>query len=136
MSKKDTKTKNESKKKKLSTEKYEAEIYKLHTELVKLQYWVKETGHKVIVLQVRMRLDLGIEGLVRTMWGAAFGSGGDSAIHLHRPDHATVCRRQGGTGQLDLAAEVLLPIVGRQSLHAHFMPIKIQLRKSFSQTIQ
>ena len=50
MSKKDTKTKNESKKKKLSTEKYEAEIYKLHTELVKLQYWVKESGHKVVVV--------------------------------------------------------------------------------------
>ena len=50
MSKKDTKTKNESKKKKLSTEKYEAEIYKLHTELVKLQYWVKETGQKVVVV--------------------------------------------------------------------------------------
>ena len=50
MSKKDAKTRNKSKKNKLSTEEYEAELFKLHTELVKLQYWVQETGHKVVVV--------------------------------------------------------------------------------------
>ncbi len=35
---------------KLSKKEYEAEIEKLHVELVKLQYWVKEKGLKVIVL--------------------------------------------------------------------------------------
>ena len=35
---------------KLSTKAYEAEIYKLHAELVNLQYWVKEKGHRVIVV--------------------------------------------------------------------------------------
>ena len=49
MSKKDAK-KTKSKKKKLSTEAYEAELYKLHTELVKLQYWVQKNGHKVIIV--------------------------------------------------------------------------------------
>ena len=35
---------------KLATKEYEAEIYKLHAELVKLQYWVKEKGLKVVVV--------------------------------------------------------------------------------------
>jgi len=35
---------------KLRTKEYEAEIYKLHAELVKLQYWVKEKGLKVVVV--------------------------------------------------------------------------------------
>ncbi len=35
---------------KLSRKEYEAEIEKLHAELVKLQYWVKETGLKVVVV--------------------------------------------------------------------------------------
>ncbi len=35
---------------KLSKKEYEVEIEKLHVELVKLQYWVKEKGLKVIVL--------------------------------------------------------------------------------------
>lgn len=35
---------------KLSEEKYESELTKLHAELVKLQYWVQEKGLKVIVL--------------------------------------------------------------------------------------
>jgi PAS domain S-box-containing protein len=85
---------------------------------------------------VRMRLDLGVGELVTTMWGTTFGSGSDSSIHLLGPDHAAVRRRQGGTGQFDLAPEVLLLITGRQSLQALFMPIKIQLRKGFGQAIQ
>ena len=36
--------------KKLSTKEYEAELYKLHTELVKLQLWVKATGARAIVV--------------------------------------------------------------------------------------
>ncbi len=35
---------------KLSRKEYEAEIEKLHAELVKLQYWVKEKGLKVVVV--------------------------------------------------------------------------------------
>jgi polyphosphate kinase 2 len=50
MSKKDAKVKKESKHKKMSAKEYETELYKLHTELVKLQDWVQETGHKVIVV--------------------------------------------------------------------------------------
>ena len=39
-----------SEKKKLSTKEYEAEIYKLHAELVKLQRWVQEKGVRAIVV--------------------------------------------------------------------------------------
>jgi polyphosphate kinase 2 len=35
---------------KLPTKEYEAELFKLHAELVKLQYWVKEKGLKIIVV--------------------------------------------------------------------------------------
>ncbi len=35
---------------KLSRKAYEAELFKLHAELVKLQYWVKEKGLRVIVV--------------------------------------------------------------------------------------
>jgi polyphosphate kinase 2 len=35
---------------KLSRKSYEAELFKLHAELVKLQYWVKEKGLRVIVV--------------------------------------------------------------------------------------
>ena len=35
---------------KLSRKDYEAELYKLHAELVKLQYWVKEQGLRVVVV--------------------------------------------------------------------------------------
>ena len=35
---------------KLSRKKYEKELFRLHAELVKLQYWVKDKGLKVIVL--------------------------------------------------------------------------------------
>jgi polyphosphate kinase 2 len=35
---------------KLSRKKYEAELFKLHAELVKLQHWVKEKGLKIIVV--------------------------------------------------------------------------------------
>ncbi len=83
-----------------------------------------------------MRLDLWIEGLVTTMWGATSGSGSNSAVHLLSPDHTAIRRRQRGTGQLELALEVLLPTVGRQSLQALFMPIMIQTSKGFGQTIQ
>ncbi len=38
------------KKEKLSNKEYEAEMTKLHAELVKLQYWVQEKGLKVIVV--------------------------------------------------------------------------------------
>ena len=37
-------------KSKLSRKEYEAELFKLHAELVKLQYWVKEKGLKIIVV--------------------------------------------------------------------------------------
>ena len=37
-------------KKKLSNKEYEAELYKLHVELVKLQRWVQETGTRAIVV--------------------------------------------------------------------------------------
>jgi polyphosphate kinase 2 len=37
-------------KKKLSTKEYEAELFKLHAELVKLQYWVKEKSFRAIVV--------------------------------------------------------------------------------------
>ncbi len=47
-SKKDKKQ--SSKQKKLSRKAYEAEIEKLHGELVKLQYWVKEKGLKIAVV--------------------------------------------------------------------------------------
>jgi len=40
----------ETPKTKLSNKEYEAEIFKLHAELVKLQYWVKEKGLRVIVV--------------------------------------------------------------------------------------
>jgi polyphosphate kinase 2 len=50
--KKEEKTGNatETPKTKLSNKEYEAELFKLHAELVKLQYWVKEKGLKVIVV--------------------------------------------------------------------------------------
>jgi polyphosphate kinase 2 len=35
---------------KLSRKKYEAELFKLHAELVKLQHWVKEKGLKIVVI--------------------------------------------------------------------------------------
>jgi polyphosphate kinase 2 (PPK2 family) len=35
---------------KISNKDYEAELFKLHTELVKLQYWVKEKGLRVVVV--------------------------------------------------------------------------------------
>ena len=35
---------------KLSRKKYEAEMFKLHAELVKLQYWVKEKGLRIVVV--------------------------------------------------------------------------------------
>lgn len=38
------------KKDKLSKKQYEKELFKLHAELVKLQYWLKQSGHKVIVV--------------------------------------------------------------------------------------
>ena len=47
-SKKDKKQ--SSKQKKLSRKAYEAEMEKLHGELVKLQYWVKEEGLRVVVV--------------------------------------------------------------------------------------
>jgi len=34
----------------LSTKEYEAELFKLHAELVKLQYWVQEKGLRIIVV--------------------------------------------------------------------------------------
>ena len=40
----------EDKKEKLSRKEYEAELYKLHAELVKLQYWVMDKGLRVIVV--------------------------------------------------------------------------------------
>ena len=51
MSKKDKKHKKSSdKKSKLSNKEYEAEMTKLHAELVKLQYWVQAKGLRIIVL--------------------------------------------------------------------------------------
>ena len=38
------------KRKKISTEKYEEELYKLQTELCKLQEWVKQSGQKIIIV--------------------------------------------------------------------------------------
>ena len=38
------------KKKKISTEEYEKELYKLQTELCKLQEWVKQSGQKIIIV--------------------------------------------------------------------------------------
>jgi polyphosphate kinase len=35
---------------KLTTKAYEGELAKLHAELVKLQFWMKATGHRVIVV--------------------------------------------------------------------------------------
>ncbi|MEM8505081.1 MAG: polyphosphate kinase 2 [Cyanobacteria bacterium P01_D01_bin.1] len=49
-SKKKTAAKNEKSQKKLSKKVYEEELLRLQTELVKLQYWVKEKGLKVVVL--------------------------------------------------------------------------------------
>ncbi len=49
MSKKDKK-KDEGKRKKLKRKFYEAELRKLQVELVKLQYWIKEKGLKVVVI--------------------------------------------------------------------------------------
>ena len=43
-------TAKETKKKKLSTQEYEAEMERLQGELVKLQYWVKEKGLRVVVV--------------------------------------------------------------------------------------
>jgi polyphosphate kinase 2 len=40
----------EAQKTKLSRKEYEAELFKLHAELVKLQYWVKEKGLKIVVV--------------------------------------------------------------------------------------
>jgi len=40
----------ETHKTKLSNKEYEAELYKLHTELVKLQYWVQDKGLRIIVV--------------------------------------------------------------------------------------
>ena len=40
----------ETHRKKLSTKEYEAELFKLHAELVKLQYWVQEKGLRIIVV--------------------------------------------------------------------------------------
>jgi len=40
----------ETHKTKLSTKEYEAELFKLHAELVKLQYWVQEKGLRIIVV--------------------------------------------------------------------------------------
>ena len=56
MAKKKSKTKkkidnaNHAHKSKLSRKEYEAKLYKLHAELVKLQHWVKEKGHKIVVI--------------------------------------------------------------------------------------
>ncbi len=56
MAKKKSKTKNKADKvthehkAKLSRKEYEAELFKLHAELVKLQYWVKEKGLKIVVV--------------------------------------------------------------------------------------
>ena len=41
---------NHSHKSKLSRKEYEAKLFKLHAELVKLQHWVKEKGHKIVVI--------------------------------------------------------------------------------------
>lgn len=37
-------------KSKLSNNEYEAKLFKLHAELVKLQYWVQEKGLRIIVV--------------------------------------------------------------------------------------
>jgi polyphosphate kinase 2 len=47
--KKNTSTTDESRKK-ISKKEYEEQLFKLHAELVKLQYWVKEKGLKVVVV--------------------------------------------------------------------------------------
>jgi polyphosphate kinase 2 len=41
---------NDEQKVKLSTKTYEAELFKLHAELVKLQHWVREKGLKIVVV--------------------------------------------------------------------------------------
>jgi polyphosphate kinase 2 len=41
---------NDEHKAKLSRKKYEAELFKLHAELVKLQHWVREKGLKIVVV--------------------------------------------------------------------------------------
>lgn len=40
----------EKQKTKLSAKEYEAALFKLHAELVKLQYWVQEKGLKIVVV--------------------------------------------------------------------------------------
>ncbi len=56
MSKKKSKTKKKTAKAtethqtKLKNKEYEAELFKLHAELVKLQYWVKEKGLRIVVV--------------------------------------------------------------------------------------
>lgn len=49
-SKEKTAVATETHKTKLSRKEYEAELFKLHAELVKLQYWVKEKGLRVVVV--------------------------------------------------------------------------------------
>jgi len=48
--KKAAKSKNGGKRKKLSIEAYEAALFDLQAELVKLQYWVVERGHRAVIL--------------------------------------------------------------------------------------
>ncbi|WP_417349924.1 polyphosphate kinase 2 [Ferrimonas sp.] len=45
-----SKASNDEPKPKMSREEYEEELYQLHAELVKLQYWIKEKGLKVVVV--------------------------------------------------------------------------------------
>ena len=49
-SKEKTASATETQKVKLSTKEYEAELFKLHAELVKLQYWVQKKGLKIVVV--------------------------------------------------------------------------------------
>ncbi len=44
------KAQNKNKKKKISNEVYEAELFRLQTELVKLQEWAKQTGARIVVV--------------------------------------------------------------------------------------
>jgi len=46
----DKATRKDNKKNKLSTQEYESELERLQGELVKLQFWVRETGAKVIIV--------------------------------------------------------------------------------------
>jgi hypothetical protein len=50
--------------------------------------------------------------LVPAMWGAAFSSGSDAALHLFSPDYTAVRRRQRGILQLEHAPQILLRIIG------------------------